>query len=123
MCVHTVDVYDSCSHRSGHTYHEIHVKFHSSANSLQVAYFLIRRATKKMTFTADLRKKYACLSMCVHTVDVYDSCSHRSGHTYHEIHVTFHSSANSLQVENFLIRRATKKMTFTADLRKKYACL
>ena len=123
MCVYTVDVYDSCSHRSGHIYHEIQVKYHSSANSLQVAYFLIRRATKKMTCTADLRKKYACMWMCVYTVDVYDSCSHRSGHIYHEIQVKYHSSANSLQVAYFLIRRATKKMTCTADLRKKYACL
>ena len=40
---------------------EIHVKFHSSANSGQEPDFLIRRAAKKMTFTADLRKKYACL--------------------------------------------------------------
>ena len=31
-------------------------KFHSSANSLQVAYFLIRRATKKVTFIQHLRQ-------------------------------------------------------------------
>ena len=61
MCVYTVDVYDSCSHRSGHIYQEIHVKFHSSANSGQEPDFLIRRAAEKMTFTADLRNKYACL--------------------------------------------------------------
>ena len=31
-------------------YHEIHVKNHSSANSHQVPYFLIRSAAKKVTF-------------------------------------------------------------------------
>ena len=61
--------------------------------------------------------------MCVYTVDVYESRSHRSGHIYQEIGVENHSSANSGQEPDFLIRRAAKKMTFTADLRKKYACL
>ena len=32
-------------------YHEIHVENHSSANSHQVSYFLIRSAAKKVTFT------------------------------------------------------------------------
>ena len=50
VCVYTADTYDSRSHRSGHNYHEIQVKNHSSANSLQVPYFLIRRAAKKVTF-------------------------------------------------------------------------
>ena len=61
--------------------------------------------------------------MCVYTVDVYESRSDRSGHIYQEIGVENHSSANSGQEPDFLIRRAAKKMTFTADLRKKYACL
>ena len=66
MCVYTVDVYDSRSHRSGHIYQEIHVKFHSSANSGQEPDFLIRRAAKKMTFTADLRKNMrVCECVCI----------------------------------------------------------
>ena len=72
MCVYrpTVDVYESRSHRSGHIYQEIHVKFHSSANSGQEPDFLIRRAAKKMMFTADLRKKYACrlyVNVCIYS--------------------------------------------------------
>ena len=66
MCVYTVDVYDSCSHRSGHIYQEIHVQFHSSANSGQEPDFLIRRAAKKVTFTADLRKNMrVCECVCI----------------------------------------------------------
>ena len=86
-----------CSHRSGRIYQEIHVKFHSSANSGQEPDFLIRRAAKKMTFTADRRKKYACM------------CSHRSGHIYQEIHVKFYSSANSGQEPDSLFAEQRKK--------------
>ena len=55
MCVYTADIYDSRSDRFDDIYHEINVKNHSSANSLQVPYFLIRRAAKKVTFIANLR--------------------------------------------------------------------
>ena len=98
-------------------------KNHSSANSLQVPYFLIRRAAKKVTFIADLRTNMCvytgpvCECVCVYTADTYDSRSHRSGHIYHEIQVKNHSYANSLQVPYFLIRRAAKKVTFITDLR------
>ena len=54
---------------------------------------------------------------CVYTSDTYDSRSDRSGHIYHEIGVENHSSANSGQEPDFLIRRAAKKVTFIADLR------
>ena len=55
MCVYTADIYDSRSDRLDDIYHEINVKNHRSANSLQVPYFLIRRAAKKVTFIANLR--------------------------------------------------------------------
>ena len=57
------------------------------------------------------------MNVCVYTVDVYESRSHRSGHIYQEIGVEKHSSANSGQEPDFLIRRAAKKVTFIADLR------
>ena len=47
MCVYTADIYESRSDSFHDIYHEINVKNHSSANSLQVPYFLIRRAAKK----------------------------------------------------------------------------
>ena len=55
MCVYTADIYDSRSDRFDDIYHEINVKNHSSANSLEVPYFLIRRAAKKVTFIANMR--------------------------------------------------------------------
>ena len=107
-CVHvcTSDTYDSRSDRSGHIYHEIGVENHSSANSGQEPDFLIRRAAKKVTFIADLR---ANMRTCVYTADVYESRSHRSGHIDQETHVKFHSSANSGQEPDFLIRGAAKQ--------------
>ena len=54
VCVYTADIYDSRSDRFD-IYHEINVKNHSSANSLQVPYFLIRRAAKKVKFIANMR--------------------------------------------------------------------
>ena len=82
-------------------------------------YFLIRRAAKIVTFIADLRANMrVCECVCtLHTADTYDSRSHRYGHIYHEIQVKNDSSANSLQVPYFLIRRAAKKVIFIADLR------
>ena len=72
VCVYTADTYDSRSHRSGHIYHEIQVKNHSSANSLQVPYFLIRRAAKKVMFITDLRTNMrVCECVCIlpiHTI-------------------------------------------------------
>ena len=63
-----------------------------------------------MTFIADLRTNMcACVHVC--TSDTYDSRSDRSGHIYHEIGVENHSSANSGQEPDFLIRRAAKKVT------------
>ena len=109
MCVYTVDVFESCSHRSRHMYQEIHVKFHSSANRGQEPDFLIRRAAKKSAVYSRFAHTYACMRTCVYTSDTYESRSHRSGHIYQEIHVKFHSSANSGQEPDFLIRRAAKK--------------
>ena len=54
---------------------------------------------------------------CVFTADIHDSRSDRSDHIYHEIGVENHSSANSGQEPDFLIRRAAIKVTFIADLR------
>ncbi len=54
---------------------------------------------------------------CVYTADTYDSGSGRSDHIYHEIGVENHSSANSGQEPDFLIRRPAKKVTFIAALR------
>ena len=116
-CVYTVDTYDSRSHRSGHIYQEIHVKFHSSANSGQEPDFLIRRAAKKSDVYSRFARKYAFMRSCVYTADTYHSRSDRSGHIYQEIHVKFHSSANSGQEPDFLIRRAAKKVKFIADSR------
>ena len=56
---------------------------------------------------------------CVYTADTYDSRSDRSDHIYHEIGVENHSSANSGQEPDFLIRRAAIKVTFIADLHQK----
>ena len=114
MCVYTAESHDSRSHRSSHIYHEIQAKKHSSGNSLQVLYFLIRRAAKKVTFIADL-----CTNMRVYEcVCILPIRSHRSIHIYHEIQVKNHSSANSLQaVPYFLIRREAKKAMSIADLR------
>ena len=55
MSVYTADIYDSRSDSFEDIDHEINVKNHSSANSLQVPYFLIRRAAKKVTCIANLR--------------------------------------------------------------------
>ena len=117
-CVYTADTYDSRSDRSDHIYHEIGVENHSSANSGQEPDFLIRRAAIKVTFIADLRTMRV-MRTCVYTADTYDSRSDRSDHIYHEIWVENHSSANSGQEPDFLIRRAAKKVTFIADLRQK----
>ena len=70
MCVYTADIYDSHSGRFDDIYHEIDVKNHSSANSLQVPYFLIRRATKKVTFIANMRTDLRVCE-CVYTADIY----------------------------------------------------
>ena len=119
-CVYTADTYDSHSHRSGHIYHEIQAKKHSSGNSLQVPYFLIRRAAKKLTFIADLRTiMRVCECVCIGpTADTYDSRSHRSGNIYHEIQVKNHSSGNSLQVPYFLIRRTGMKVIIIIIIRQ-----
>ena len=77
-----------------------------------------------MTFIADLRTNiYACMRTCVYTADTYDSRSDRSDHIYHEIGVENHSSANSGQEPDFLIRRAAIKVTFIADLRTMRVCV
>ena len=66
MCVYTADIYDSGSDRFDDIYHEINVKNHSSANSLQVPYYLIRRAAKKVTFIANLRTDMrVCECVCI----------------------------------------------------------
>ena len=66
MCVHTADIYDSRSDRVDDIYHEINVKNHSSANSLQVPYFLIRRAAEKVTFIANLHTDMrVCECVCI----------------------------------------------------------
>ena len=70
MCVYTADIYDSRSDRFDDIYHEIDVKNHSSANSLQVPYFLIRRAAKKVTFIANMRTDLRVCE-CVYTADIY----------------------------------------------------
>ena len=76
MCVYTADIYESRSDRFHDIYHEINFKNHSSANSLQVPYFLIRRAAKKVTFIAnnmrtDLRECVCILSIyTIHAVTV-----------------------------------------------------
>ena len=49
MCVYTADTIHAVTVLTT-IYHEIHVENHSSANSLQVPYFLIRSAAKKVTF-------------------------------------------------------------------------
>ena len=120
--MYTADIHDSRSDRFDDIYHEINVKNHSSANSLQVPYFLIRRTAKKVTCIANLRTdmrvgECVCVCVCVYTVDIYDSPSDRFDDIYHEINVKNHSSANSLQVPYFRIRRAAKKVTFIANLR------
>ena len=70
MCVYTADIYDSRSDRFDDIYHEINVKNHSSANSLQVPYFLIRRAAKKVTFIANMRTDL-CVCECVCILPIY----------------------------------------------------
>ena len=66
MCVYTADIYESRSDRFDDIYHEINVKNHSSANSLQVPYFLIRRAAKKVTFIANMRTDLrVCECVCI----------------------------------------------------------
>ena len=116
--MYAADIHDSRSDRFDDIYHEINVKNHSSANSLQVPYFLIRRAAKKVTCIANLRTDMRVGEcVCVYTVDIYDSRSDRFDDIYHEINVKNHSSANSLQVPYFRIRRAAKKVTFIANLR------
>ena len=66
MCVYTADIYESRSDRIDDIYHEINVKNHSSANSIQVPYFLIRRAAKKVTFIANMRTDMrVCECVCI----------------------------------------------------------
>ena len=66
MCVYTADIYESRSDRFHDIYHEINVKNHSSANSLQVPYFLIRRAAKKVKFIANMRTDLrVCECVCI----------------------------------------------------------
>ena len=66
MCVYTADIYESRSDRFDDIYHKINVKNHSSANSLQVPYFLIRRAAKKVTFIANMRTDLrVCECVCI----------------------------------------------------------
>ena len=66
MCVYTADIYESRSDRFDDIYHEINVKSHSSANSLQVPYFLIRRAAKKVSFIANMRTDMrVCECVCI----------------------------------------------------------
>ena len=116
MYVYTADIYESRSDRF-HIYHEINVKNHSSANSLQVPYFLIRRAAKKVKFIANMRTDMrVCECVCIlpiytiHAVTVLTTFITKSTSKNH-------SSANSLQVPYFLIRRAAKKVTFIANMR------
>ena len=71
MCVYTADIiYDSRSDRFDDIYHEINVRNHSSANSLQVLYFLICRAAKKVTFIANMRT-HMRVCECVCIVPIY----------------------------------------------------
>ena len=73
MCVYTADIYESRSDRFDDIYHEINVKNHSSANSLQVPYFLIRRAAKKVTFIANMRTDMrVCECVCI-VLPIYTS--------------------------------------------------
>ena len=85
-CVYPVDTYDSRSDRPDHIYHEILVENHSSANSVQEPYFLIRRAAMKVTFIADLRTNMrVCGRVCIlsihmiHAVTVLTTFITRSG--------------------------------------------
>ena len=115
MCVYTADIYESRSDRFHDIYHEINVKNRSSANSLQVPYFLIRRAAKKVTFIANMRtdlRECVCIlpRYTIHAVTVLTTFVTKSTSKNH-------SSANSLQVPYFLIRRAAKKVTFIANMR------
>ena len=117
MCVYTADIYESRSDRFHDIYHEINVKNHSSANSLQVPYFLFRRAAKKVTFIANMRTDLrVCECVCIlpiytiYAVTVLTTFITKSTSTNH-------NSANSLQVPYFLIRRAAKKVTFIANMR------
>ena len=66
MCMYTADICKSRSDRFDDIYHEINVKNYSSANSLQVPYFLIRRAAKKVTFIANMRTDMrVCECVCI----------------------------------------------------------
>ena len=66
MCVYTADIYDSRSDRFDDMYHETNVKNHSFANSLQVSYFLIRRAAKKVTSIENMRTDLrVCECVCI----------------------------------------------------------
>ena len=65
-CVYCRYIHDSRSDRFDDIYHEINVKNHSSANSLQVPYFLIRRAAEKVTFIANLHTDMrVCECVCI----------------------------------------------------------
>ena len=64
VCI--LSIYDSSSDRFDDIYHEINVENHSSAISLQVLYFIIRRAAKKVTCIANLRTDMrVCECVCI----------------------------------------------------------
>ena len=117
MCVYSADIYDSRSDRLDDIYHEINVKKHSSANSLQVPYLLIRRATKKVTFIANLRTDMrVCECVCIlpiytiHAVTVLTAFITKST-----------SKITALRIASrchiFLFAEQRKKVTFIANLR------
>ena len=124
MCLYTADIYDSRSDRFDDIYHEINVKNHSSANSLQVPYFLISRAAKKVTFIANLRtdmRVYECVCILpiytIHAVTVLTTFITKSTSKITALRIA------SMQVPYFLIRRAAKKSDVYSKSAHRYACM
>ena len=117
MCVYTADIYDSLVTVLTTFITKSTSKNHSSANSLQVPYFLIRRAAKKVTFMANMRTDLrVCECVCI--LPIYTSHAMTVLTTFVTKSTSKnHSFANSLQVPYFLIRRAAKKVTFIANMR------
>ena len=117
VCVYCRYIYESRSDRFHDIYHEINVKNHSSANSLQVPYFLIRRAAKKVKFIANMRTDLrVCECVCI--LPMY---------TIHAVTVltTFITKSTSkiiaLRIASrchiFLFAEQRKKVTFIANMR------
>ena len=117
MCVYTADIYDSRSDRFDDIYHEINVKNHSSANSLQVPYFLIRRAAKKVTFIANMRTDLrVCECVCIlpiytsHAVTVFTTFITKSTSKIIALRI-------ASRCHIFLFAEQRKKVTFIANVR------